>query len=602
MRCGSRFWGVLLGIVLLGMMSGCADEPSKSIGSNYADTDSDADSDSDTDADSDTDSDSDADTDTDSDSDTDTDSDTDSDADADSDTDSDSDADTDTDTDTDSDTDADTDADTDSDADTDTDTDSDTDTDTDTDTDADADTDADTDTDADVLTIEEGVGFCFVEGSVDSDNANYAGDGFANSTNTAGAGVEWSVAATESITASLEWRFSNGSEAARPATLIVNDEAVGTVDFSPTADWDTWSTTQHSISLAAGENVIRIEATTAAGLGNIDFLTIIGNGVTPIDCVPIDEGCILRVTDDVPGWASMNGGTTGGGINTGAAITVSTMSELQSAASGATSAIILVSPGTYYGTLSPGANKTIIGTGPGVVIRGNVNMSGSDCYNIIMRNIAVQGDSCSSYDECKSGPDAVYMGNQAHHIWLDHIDIYDGQDGNCDITKEGDYITVSWSQFHYTYNKEHRFSNLIAGSDDETQSRGKLQITYMNCWWGDLVNQRSPRGRFGKVHMFNNYHSSQDTSYVAGPGVEAQFLVENCFYEINSGRPAFNSYDASAAWRGVGNEGNAEGMNSSQGSVFTPPYSYTLIPASHVKAAVTAADGGAGNTCTFSSN
>jgi pectate lyase len=70
----------------------------------------------------------------------------------------------------------------------------------------------------------------------------------------------------------------------------------------------------------------------------------------------------------------------------------------------------------------------------------------------------------------------------AHHVWLDHVDISDGQDGNCDITRGGDFITISWSKFWYSSSdKEHQFSNLIAGSDDEPESVGKLRITYMSC-------------------------------------------------------------------------------------------------------------------------
>jgi len=146
-----------------------------------------------------------------------------------------------------------------------------------------------------------------------------------------------------------------------------------------------------------------------------------------------DRG-IIRITDKVPGWASMAGGTTGGGTNMGSAVVVNSMGTLQNAAVGSDSAIILVEPGTYTGTLEVGSNKTIIGTAPGVLIKGDISLSGTDCYNTIIRNLAVQGNPCGSYEECKSGDDAVYIGKGAHHIWLDHIDIYDGQDGNCDIT------------------------------------------------------------------------------------------------------------------------------------------------------------------------
>ncbi len=304
----------------------------------------------------------------------------------------------------------------------------------------------------------------------------------------------------------------------------------------------------------------------------------------------------LSITDKVPGFASVAGGTTGGGTNLASAITVSTMSELQNAVKGSNEAIILVQPGTYTGTLQPKANKTIIGVAPGVMIKGNVSISGADANNIIIRNIAVRGNACSSYDECRAGADAVYMGNGAHHIWLDHLDISDGQDGNCDATQGADYITVSWTKFYYTYNKEHRFSNLIAGSDDEPNSVGKLRITYMNSHWGERVDSRQPRGRFGNVHMLNNYHKTGG-GQIHGVGKDMALIAENSYYAEN--RSIWTDMGSPRGWKGVGNAGTASNMNTSMGTVFTIPYGYTAMPASEVVGAVTSPDCGAGNTCTF---
>lgn len=302
----------------------------------------------------------------------------------------------------------------------------------------------------------------------------------------------------------------------------------------------------------------------------------------------------ISITDPVPGFASVAGGTTGGGTNLGSAVTVSTMSALQSAAAGSSAAIILVEPGTYSGTLSPGSNKTIIGKGPGVMISGNVRVSGVN--NVIIRNLAVRGTYCGSYDDCRAGSDAVYVGNGAHHVWLDHLDISDGQDGNCDITQGGDYVTVSWTRFYYTYDKEHRFSNLIAGSDDEPASVGKLRITYMNSHWGDRVDSRQPRGRFGNVHMLNNYHETGG-GQIHGVGKDMALIAENCVYHEN--RSIWTDMGSPRGWQGIGNEGTASNMNASMGTVFDIPYSYTPMPASQVVAAVTSENCGAGNTCTL---
>lgn len=329
------------------------------------------------------------------------------------------------------------------------------------------------------------------------------------------------------------------------------------------------------------------------------------NGPTkePINDQTVEPGNgNISINDKVSGWASMSGGTTGGGTDLSIAKTVSTSGELRSAMGGSGNKIILVKPGTYSGSLSPGSNTTIIGTAPGVTIQGKMSFSGSGRNNIIIRNIAIRGTKCGGMTECRRGPDAVYIGKGAHHIWFDHCDIADGQDGNFDVTLGGDFITASWTKFHYTYDKAHRFSNLIAGKDGETSSRGKLKITFMYCWWGDRVQERSPRGRFGQVHCFNNYYSTQENGprdYLVGPGKEMRLIVENSHFDVAEGIPTVKVWGKPTGYKLVGNIGNSLEMNQEFGTVFTIPYEYSLIPASQVKAVVSAKIGGAGNTCTL---
>lgn len=304
----------------------------------------------------------------------------------------------------------------------------------------------------------------------------------------------------------------------------------------------------------------------------------------------------IRITDPVPGFASVAGGTTGGGTDLASAVTVSTMSDLQSAVSGSEAAIVLVEPGDYSGILSPGANKTIIGKAPGVRILGTLRISGAAVSNVIVRNLAVRGLPCGSFDECRMGADAVYIGNGAHHVWLDHLDVSDGQNGNCDITHGADYVTVSWSRFYYTYDKEHRFSNLIAGSADEPASIGKLRITYMNSWWGDRVDQHQPRGRYGNVHMLNNYHKTGG-SEIHGVGKDMALIAEKSVYDEN--RSIWTDLDSPRGRKGIDNIGTGLNLNGSTGTVFDIPYAYTAMPASEVVDAVTSDDCGSGNTCNF---
>lgn len=298
-------------------------------------------------------------------------------------------------------------------------------------------------------------------------------------------------------------------------------------------------------------------------------------------------------TDKPEGWASQSGGTTGG--TGGTEVTVSTMADLQAQAKSSGKKIIIVNKGTYTGTVTLASDKTILGKEPGVVIKGNIKISAVS--NVILRNLAVQGNHCSTYEECKGGDDAVNINNEAHHIWLDHMNISDGQDGNCDISNGSDYVTITWSKFWYSYDKEHRFSNLIAGADNVAVDKGKLRITYAYNWWADRVMQRQPRGRAGKVHVVNNLYTSTAADYACGPGVDIQMLIENNVFK-NSGY-AIEKFDGTPApaWKSVGNIGSAKDISTSQGTVFTPPYSLSeKMAASEVESKVKPV---AGNTLTL---
>ena len=312
------------------------------------------------------------------------------------------------------------------------------------------------------------------------------------------------------------------------------------------------------------------------------------------------------------GWASQSGSTTGGG--SAVPTTVTTLAELQAAAKGTTAAVIYVKGVLAAGGVSIGSNKTIAGL-CGAEIHGHVGISGST--NVIIRNIKIVGyavGNCAldpSYDSskgCSSGDDAISVGNDANHIWFDHCDISDGTDGNLDITNGADFVTVSWTKFHYSARTDnsgsdstgasgHRYSNLVGGDDSVTSDAGKLNITWHHNWWADNVVERQPRVRYGKNHILNNLYSSTASNYCVRAGIKSQILVENnAFVGVKNPQQFNSTTDQGTAY--ITAEGNLySGTSGTQatgggGTPFTtPPYSYTPDATSGLQAAIQAGAG-----------
>ena len=111
-------------------------------------------------------------------------------------------------------------------------------------------------------------------GTFDSNHAGFTGTGFANPANAVGSYLDLPVTVSAAGTKTLTIRYSDGTSAARPATISVNGTSKGTLNFPVTANWDTWSTVSISVPLNAGSNTIRITGTTSDGPANIDSVTV----------------------------------------------------------------------------------------------------------------------------------------------------------------------------------------------------------------------------------------------------------------------------------------------------------------------------------------
>jgi uncharacterized repeat protein (TIGR02543 family) len=289
------------------------------------------------------------------------------------------------------------------------------------------------------------------------------------------------------------------------------------------------------------------------------------------------------------GWCTQNGGTTGGGSAT--PTTVTSLSTLTSLANGSGSRVIYVS-GTMGSNsrVRVAANTTIIGL-PGAKLIGGFDVRGN---NVIIRNMIVQGPGAVDVD----GVDCINIdGSSTTNVWIDHCDIYDGQDGNLDITNGASFISVTWTKFHYTSaSSNHQYCNLIGNSDSKTSDRGRLKVTMMYNWWTSGTVERMPRVRFGQVHVVNNLFDSPQTNYCVRAGVEADILVESNYFDaVNDPIDLYeNNFTAVTARNNVFN--NTTGGTTGSGTSFTPPYSLSIAAAASVKSLVSNTTCGAGAT------
>jgi pectate lyase len=295
----------------------------------------------------------------------------------------------------------------------------------------------------------------------------------------------------------------------------------------------------------------------------------------------------------VMGWASVDGmnqnGTTGGGA--AQPVVVTTLEAFKSAVSGSAAAVVYLNAKLAPASIAIGSNKTVVGV-CGAEFHGHLGISKAS--NVILRNLKVVGygvGDCTkdpAFDAsvgCSSGADAISITSASHHVWVDHCDVSDGTDGNLDINAGSDFITVSWTKFHYTPRTDnvgddstgangHRFSNLIGSADDVPEDVGHLNVTWHHDWWADNVNQRMPRTRNGKIHVVNSLFTASGNSYCTNAGFQAHLLVENNVY---SGVKNPLQPDANGDMLARGNVfTNTTGTTSAGGVGFTPPYSFTV--------------------------
>ncbi|KAG8737251.1 hypothetical protein FRC10_008401 [Ceratobasidium sp. 414] len=292
------------------------------------------------------------------------------------------------------------------------------------------------------------------------------------------------------------------------------------------------------------------------------------------------------------GYATLSGGTTGGG--SASPTTVTDLPSLKSAlASGGK--VVLIS-GTITGNevVKVPANTSVIGKS-GATLTG-VGLRVIDVSNVIIRNLKVNPNQ-SYYELCDlknkisaqinkvlaEAGDALGV-QAANRVWVDSVELWsdrdhdkDYYDGLLDITHGCYAVTVTNSYLH-----DHWKASLVGHSDSNESEDLAIQVTYAYNKWYNL-NSRTPSFRFGHGHIFNNYFLSNNDGINTRVG--AELLVQNNVFESVS-KPLYstdNGY-ANASGNDFGGASNTA-LTTSWSSV---GYSYTLTATSSVKANVNA--------------
>jgi len=272
-------------------------------------------------------------------------------------------------------------------------------------------------------------------------------------------------------------------------------------------------------------------------------------------------------------------GTTGGAG--GRVVTVSTTDGLLDAIDSKETLVIQVQ-GRIAITSKQGVrpNKTIIGLGTGAEITGG----GFDfyrSYNVIVRNLRFTA----------AEDDSVNIGQQSHHIWIDHNTFAGAEDGSVDIVRGADFVTVSWNHFDHTDK-----TMLISHSDGAAGTDvGHLRVSIHHNFF-DHSRQRHPRVRFADpVHVYNNYFLGNEL-YAIASTENAGVLVEgNYFEDVPFTVYSTGGYADSGPGRAVArnNVFVRSGAPQTGGTVIEPStfYAYTLDAPASVPAAVRAGSG-----------
>ncbi|MGN9906667.1 pectate lyase family protein [Phytohabitans sp. LJ34] len=312
-------------------------------------------------------------------------------------------------------------------------------------------------------------------------------------------------------------------------------------------------------------------------------------------------------TGGVTGYATQNGGTTGGAGGQTVRATTGTAihTALCNRASSSTPIVIQVEGTINHGNttkvsgdscntaadkieLKEISNITIIGVGGGAVFD-QLGIHIRDSSNIIIQNVTVRNVKKSG-SPLSNGGDAIGMESTVRNIWVDHVTLEasggeaEGFDGLFDMKDNTQYVTLSYSILRNSGR-----GGLIGSSESDT-SNGFVTFHH-NLY--ENIDSRTPLLRGGIAHIYNNHYVSLRESGInsragARAKVDNNYFrnskdVLGTFYTDAAGywQVSGNVFD-NVTWSAPGDDTNPAGPNVQSNTSVSIPYAYTLDGASCV--------------------
>ncbi|MCL7423959.1 polysaccharide lyase family 1 protein [Streptomyces sp. YS415] len=320
----------------------------------------------------------------------------------------------------------------------------------------------------------------------------------------------------------------------------------------------------------------------AAVLGLVAALAL--GAVGEADAGSAPDTTADRFADRPHGFASLAGGTTGGAG--GKVVTVTDQAALARYAAAAEPYVIRIA-GTvtaepFGAVIEVASDKTIVGVGrSGELVQGELRL-GPGTHNVIIRNLTIRDSAVEGDWDCKGTDfDGIQM-DTAHHVWVDHNRFSNICDGQLDIRKDSEYVTVSYNRFEN--------NNKTFGLGWTSNLR--TQITIDHNWFA-RTKQRNPSvDNAAYAHLYNNYLTAQadpgDPVWTYGNWSRGRtrMVIENSYYQ-DVQHPYQADATAELVQRGSILE-NTTGRHDTRGAAFEPRefYDYRLDPAAAVPALV----------------